>query len=216
MCEKKKGALLVIDMEEAFLNEKSPLYIAQAAATVPTLGEVVAYARKQEIPVFFVNRVYRANGSDVEACRYENWLKGGRCLAPESTGPCSVEVPAKLEPKAGDYTIIKPRFSAFFHTELDLILRRLQVDTVILTGTTTPNCIRSTCYDGLSLDYNVVILEDCCSSRNEAVQKANMEDMAFIGAEILDAKLFMEQGLSGKNVVQSVKNQVEQDKTPPE
>ena len=85
--------------------------------------------------------------------------------------------PAQLEPKAGDYTIIKPRFSAFFQTELDLILRRLCVDTILLTGTTTPNCIRATCYDGLSLDYNVAVIADCCSSRNEAVQQANLEDI---------------------------------------
>lgn len=213
---KKKSALIVIDMQEAFLNPASPLYIAQAAATVPLLGEVVEEARKKEIPVFFVSRIYRANGTDVEACRYENWLAGGRCLAPGSTGPCSVEAPEELRPKAGDYTIIKPRFSAFFQTELDLILRRLQIDTLILTGTTTPNCIRATCYDGLSLDYNVTILEDCCSSRNEAVQRANMEDMAFIGAEVISAAEFLEKGLSEGNPLAEVRASVAQDKTPPQ
>ncbi|MFR3921291.1 MAG: cysteine hydrolase family protein [Dysosmobacter welbionis] len=44
----------------------------------------------------------------------------------------------RARPQPGDYTIIKPRWSAFFQTELDLILRRLDVRTVILTGTTTP------------------------------------------------------------------------------
>ena len=184
MSQKIKPALVVIDMEEGFLNENSPLYIKQAADTVPALAKVIAEARNRKIPVFFVNRIYRKDGSDVEACRYDNWLAGGRCLAPNSTGDCSIQVPEAFTPQEGDYTIIKPRFSAFFQTELDLILRRLRVDTVILTGTTTPNCIRATCYDGLSLDYNVAIIEDCCSSRSEAVQKANMEDMAFIGATV--------------------------------
>ena len=83
---------------------------------------------------------------------------GGRYLAPGSTGPLSIDVPQEFKPKAGDYCIIKPRFSAFFQTELDLILRRLGVTTVILAGTTTPNCIRTTCYDGISMDYNVLII----------------------------------------------------------
>ena len=38
--------------------------------------------------------------------------------------------------------------------------------------------IRTTCYDGLSLDYNIVVIEDCCSSNTEEIQRVNMEDMA--------------------------------------
>lgn len=81
--------------------------------------------------------------------------------------------------------IIKPRWSAFFQTELDLILRRKNIDTVILTGTTTPNCIRATCYDAVALDYRTVILEQCCSSNTREIQQANIEDMERIGAVIV-------------------------------
>ena len=59
-----------------------------------------------------------------------------------------------------------------------------------LTGTTTPNCIRTTCYDGLSLDYNVGILTDCCSSNSEEIQQANMVDMANIGATLMTCAAF--------------------------
>ena len=73
---------------------------------------------------------------------------------------------------------------------------RLGVGTVVLIGTTTPNCIRTTCYDALSLDYNVVLLEDCTSSRTPEVQAANIEDMAFIGAHIMTCDEFCERGLA--------------------
>ena len=66
----------------------------------------------------------------------------------------------------------------------------------MLIGTTTPNCIRTTCYDALSLDYNVVLLEDCTSSRTPEVQAANIEDMAFIGAHIMTCDEFCERGLA--------------------
>ena len=98
--------------------------------------------------------------------------------------------------RPGDRVIVKPRFSAFFATQLDLVLRRLGVGTVVLIGTTTPNCIRTTCYDALSLDYNVVLLEDCTSSRTPEVQAANIEDMAFIGAHIMTCDEFCERGLA--------------------
>ena len=90
--------------------------------------------------------------------------------------------------------VVKPRFSAFFATPLDMILRRMGIDTVLLTGTTTPNCIRTTCYDALSLDYTVAILPECCSSQTEAIQQANMQDMATIGAFMLPLADFLAQG----------------------
>ncbi|MBR6542365.1 MAG: isochorismatase family protein, partial [Anaerotignum sp.] len=91
----KKMALVVIDMENAFIDAESPLCIRNALATVPACGKVIEKARERKIPVFFVNRVYRKNGSDVEFTRYQSWYDGGRYLAPDSTGPLSIDVPAE-------------------------------------------------------------------------------------------------------------------------
>ncbi len=176
-----KSAFLLIDMEYGFLSPESVHCIKGAAATVPLCAKAIQIAREKEIPIFFIKRHYRADGSDVETTRYESWVAGGRNMQPESW---SAQEPEILRPQPGDYTIIKPRWSAFFQTELDLILRRLGVRTVILAGTTTPNCIRTTCYDANALDYNVVVLSDCTSSQNEEIQQANLGDMARIGAFI--------------------------------
>lgn len=186
-----KQALIIIDMQNGFLNPESPLCIKGARATVPACARVIRSCRREAVPVIFVNRAYRADGSDVELTRRQIWAEGGRPLTPGSTGPISVENPPEFGRSEGDYEIIKPRYSAFFHTSLDLLLRRLGVDTVVLTGTTTPNCIRSTCYDGISLDYRVVVLEDCCSSNTEEIQRANMLDMGNVGAEIMSSSAFL-------------------------
>ena len=185
-----RSALLVIDMEMGFISPQSPHCIPAAAGTVPAICRAVETAREKGIPVFFVKRLYRADGSDVELTRWAGWRDGGRAMTPGSAGPISAEAPEGLRPLPGDYNIIKPRWSAFFQTELDLILRRLGVRTVILTGTTTPNCVRTTAYDANALDYNVVVLSDCCSSRSEAVQAANLEDMAVMGAVIMTEAAF--------------------------
>ena len=180
-----RSALLVIDMENGFVNGESAQCIKNAAKTIPACIDAVKTARKKGIPVFFIKRIYRRDGSDVEITRYEAWKKGGRAMAPASWGPISAEAPEGLKPVDGDYTIIKPRWSAFFQTELDLILRRLHIETVILIGTTTPNCIRTACYDANSLEYNVVVLEDCCSSQTDEIQQANIDDMRRMGAIIM-------------------------------
>ena len=212
----KTTALVVIDMENAFIDPASPLCIKNALATVSACGRVIEKARERKIPVFFVNRIYRKNGSDVEFTRYQSWLDGDRYLAPGSTGPLSIDVPAEFKPKAGDYTIIKPRFSAFFQTELDLILRRLGIRTVILTGTTTPNCIRTTCYDGLSLDYNILIIEDCCSSKTDEIQRVNMEDMERVGAVITSAEEFLQDDFAVTDYATEIQKKVQADETAPE
>ena len=182
-----KSAFILIDMEQGFINPASAHCIKGAAATVPACEAAIQTARRKGIPVFFVKRIYREDGSDVECTRYQSWVAGGRSMAPGSYG---AEEPEGLRPQEGDYTIIKPRWSAFFQTELDLILRRMDIRTVILAGTTTPNCIRTTCYDANALDYNVVVLSDCTSSQTEEIQQANLSDMERMGALIINSREF--------------------------
>ncbi len=132
----------------------------------------------------------------MEATRRADWIAGGKPLSRACASPRSLAEVEPLAPQGSDRVIVKPRFSAFFGTQLDLVLRRMGVGTVVLTGTTTPNCIRTTCYDALSLDYNVAVIEDCTSSRTPAVQAANIEDMAHIGAQMLTCDEFCMQGLA--------------------
>lgn len=196
MIDPKRAALIMIDMQNGFIDPASSLCVAGAAATVPACARALATARDAGMVVFHVRRAYAPDGSDVEPVRHRIWQEGGRPLCVEGDDPESLDAPDLLKPADGDRVMVKPRFSAFFDTPLDDVLRRANVDTVVLIGTTTPNCIRSTCYDALSLNYNVAIIEDCTSSRTPNVQRANIEDMAFIGAHVLDCATFCEQGLA--------------------
>lgn len=180
-----KSALLVIDMQNGFLCEASPLFIAGAQATVPACAALIERCRERQIPVFFIVRRYSADGSDVEHTRYPAWLTGGRPLSPGCAEELSADMPPELGALPDDHVIVKPRYSAFFDTGLDLVLRRLQIDHLLLAGTTTPNCIRTTCYDAIALDYAVTVLSDCTSSATEEIQQSNLRDMANVGARIL-------------------------------
>lgn len=211
------AALFVIDMENGFIDPRSSHCISGAAETIPACRKAICTARSVGIPVFFVKRIYRTDGSDVELARYEKWKAGGRAMAPGSTGFNSAEAPEGLQPVLGDYTIIKPRWSAFFHTELDLILRRLDIKTVILTGTTTPNCVRATAYDADALEYNVIILEDCCSSQTEEIQRANIDDLRRMGAVIMNSKEFEHNQITSvSNLQEQIRREMLQDNHHPE
>ncbi|MGI6203660.1 MAG: cysteine hydrolase family protein [Anaerovoracaceae bacterium] len=180
-----REALLIIDMQRGFTDPVSSLCIKGAAATVPACARAAGLARERGVPVFWVIRGYRADGTDVEKTRAAVWEAGGKPLSPGAPDEISARFAEGLEAADGDFIIVKPRFSAFFATPLDLYLRRLGVTGVVLAGTTTPNCIRCTCYDALSLDYDVTVLSDCCSSNTPEIQRANLEDMERIGARVI-------------------------------
>ena len=190
----KRTALIMIDMQQAYLEPESPVCIPGAKATVPACAELIRSCRLRDIPVVFVARCYRDDGSDVEHPRVENWLKAGRPVSVSAQGLLSGSFPDEFEVRCDDYIVVKPRFSAFFGTELDSLLRRLGVDTLLMAGTTTPNCIRTSCYDAIALEYNVAVAADCTSSATEEIQRVNLEDMARIGVQLLDSKDF----ISGK------------------
>lgn len=194
MIDPRSCAVVIIDMQNGFIDARSPLCIAGASATVPACARVLAAARSSGMAIVHAVRSYDADGSDVEPCRYGIW-KQGRPLSQACPVYMNADEPPSLAPWPDDIVIVKPRFSAFFATDLHDILQVRNITTIVLTGTTTPNCIRSSCYDALSLGYNVAVVKDATSSRNEAVQRANLEDMAFIGAFILDSFEFAGRGL---------------------
>lgn len=185
--EGSKTAFLVIDMQKAFVEPGAALRIAGAKATVPAIRHALDAARRAGARIWWVEREYAADGSDMEKPRRKALESLGisGVLAPGSTGLNSVEQPDGLRKEPGDRTIIKKRYSAFFGTDLDRQLREEGIETIVLLGTTTPNCIRSTCYDGISLNYDVVVLEPCCSSNTPEIQRSNMEDMERAGAVII-------------------------------
>lgn len=179
-----KQALIMIDMQRGFLDSASPLCIPSAEATVPACAALIDRCHAADVPVIYAVRHYRSDGSDVEKPRAAAWAAGGKPLSEDCAAHLSDAFPAAFTVLPQDYVLVKPRFSAFFHTGLDLILRRLGVQTVLLAGTTTPNCIRTTCYDAISLDYDAVVLSDCTSSVTDAVQAANLADMQRVGAVV--------------------------------
>ena len=184
-------ALIVVDMINAFVEKDSPLCVPGAKETVPRIKMVIDACRSKGIPIFFIARGYRDDGSDVEVSRWKFWNDNGRPLSISSTGPTSGEFYGPLKPENGDYVIVKKKWSAFFRTELDLILRRLQVDAVAITGTQTPNCIRATAYDADMNDFDTVIIQDCISSKTSEVQEANIRDFINVGFNVLDSGKFI-------------------------
>ncbi|KXZ55555.1 hypothetical protein GPECTOR_2g1104 [Gonium pectorale] len=131
------------------------------------------------MPIIWVIREHDASGVDVEYTRAHLFKDGG--AGSTVPGTKGAELVEGLEVRQGELVIVKKRFSAFLHTHLDLVLRRLRIRRVALCGVQTPNCVRATAVDALGHDYETVVLSDATASKSEAVQEANLEDMRCMG-----------------------------------
>lgn len=175
-------AFLLIDMQRGFVEPDGGLCIAGAQATLPACARALQAARGRGVPVVHVRRRYAQDGSDVEPGRLRAWLDAGRPISdarPDTLEPCP-----GLQELPGEPVVMKPSWSAFDRTGLQDLLEGLGTRSVVLAGTTTPNCIRSTCYDAMARGFDVAVLADATSSRTPQVQQANLEDMAAVGARI--------------------------------
>jgi nicotinamidase-related amidase len=178
-------ALIIVDMQNDFVLPDSPAAVNGAIATIPKIQEILKFFRDKKWPVFHVTREHRGDGSDIEITRLERFCKGEK-IAVSGTKGCRIV--NALKPIEGEYHIIKKRFSAFMNTELDFMLRRIGVDSIIVCGTQYPNCIRATIYDGVAYGYNVIVLVDATSAENLTIAKANINDISNIGVPCISVK----------------------------
>ena len=171
-------ALIIIDLQNDFA-ELSPLI----SGCVPRVKRLLDHFREKDWPVFHVIREYKADLSNVENVRRPGYEAGTPLVIEGTHGQKIVE---ELAPLPQETVIVKPRFSAFFGTGLDDQLQELGVETIVVTGAVTPNCVRSTVYDGVSLDYWVVVIPQCVAAEKEDVQEANLKDLRNLGVEVVD------------------------------
>jgi len=181
---RKNIALLIIDMQYDFLSKNSPLFVNDCKDVIMNIKEILTKFREKNLTRIFIKREHRKSGVDIDLVRLEIFKKSGVLLENEFGS----QIVDDLKPKNDEIVIVKRRFSAFFGTELDLILRRLGIKTLILSGIQTPNCIRATAFDGISYDYEVIVFSDATKSKNEKTQIQNLLDMQDAGIKILSTK----------------------------
>lgn len=181
----KKSCLLIIDMEYGFLDKNSPLFVNNGPRIVKNIKKILESFRKKNLPIIFVKREHRKSGVDIDKVRLEILNKNSNILCENDK---SSEIIKDLKPLKNEIVVIKRRWSAFFGTELEILLKRLKIENLIVTGVQTPNCIRATVYDALSLEYDVIVISDATASSNKKIQKNNLIDMENMGVKIISTE----------------------------
>ena len=153
----KKTAMIVVDMQNDFVAAGAAMETPAARAVVPKLAEALKICRDSGIKVIYTAHVHRRDGSDMGLFNMHPPIANRAALVDGTPG---VEIYPELAPLPGEHVIKKHRYSGFFGTDLDMILREWGVDTVIISGTTTENCCHATARDAMFRNYRVVFLSD--------------------------------------------------------
>ncbi|KAL9262245.1 putative inactive nicotinamidase [Drosera capensis] len=178
----KKTALLVIDMQKDFVLPGAVLQVKGGEAIVPNVIKAVDVARRRGMLIVWVVREHDPYGRDVELFR-KNLYKAGK-PGPTSKGHQGSELVDGLVIHDEDYKLVKTRFSAFFATNLHSVLKVAGIDSIVVVGVQTPNCVRQTVFDAVALDYpSVTVIVDATAAATPEVHFANIFDMKNIGIE---------------------------------
>ena len=155
----EKTALIVFDMTNSFVGEGSPFEVFSASEKlVPKLKRLIGACRLKKIQVIYTNEVLRADGSD--AGRLDDIWPPIRERNVLIKGTKEVEVYDEIKPEEGDIVVEKHRYSAFYGTDLDLILRNKGIDTLIICGPSPEVGVETTARDAFVRDYKVIFPSD--------------------------------------------------------
>ena len=200
-----KTAVLVIDMQNDFgskggMFERAGIDISVIRAVVPRVRSVLAAARAASLPIIYLKMAFKADMSDAGPVTAPNLVKhaplrvGEAITAPNGTpsrilirDTWNTEIIPELRPQPGDDVVYKSRFSGFYQTELDAVLRRRGVETLIVTGCTTSVCVESTVRDAMFRNYRCIVLEDCTAEPIAATAPRTNHEASLLTMQILFA-----------------------------
>jgi len=171
-------ALIVIDILAADFMEgeysgipSMPGYTDRVAKA----REAIDQARDCGIPVIFIQEVHRPDGIDFG--RELDGVEGVHCLEDEPQTALAIE---QMGIVPTDYVIKKRRYSAFFGTDFEILLRGLRIDTLLLCGGLTDVCVHYTFVDGHQSDYFCRVIEDCVAGSSVEAHEAALRAMEYL------------------------------------
>jgi ureidoacrylate peracid hydrolase len=194
----RRTALIVIDMQPTFVAPGAPAEVPAARAIVGSINALAAALRARGAAVIWVlhANTRSGGGSDwpgffdrfVAADMRERTIAA---LAPESP---STQLWPDLQADPGDIRLRKNRYSALIagSSELDAVLRKRGIDTVLIAGTKTNVCCEATARDAMMLDYGVVMVADCLAALSDEEHRASLETMIQQFADVMTSAEILE------------------------
>ena len=175
-----KAALIVIDIQAGSFSvgpseDRSIPVMPNYAKRMQLARAAIDKARDCHLPVIFIQEVHRPNLIDFG--RELDGAETVHCIEGDPNTEIAVEEMGFLP---NDYLIKKRRYSAFFGTDLEILLRGLKVDTLLLCGGLTDVCVHYTFVDAHQSDYFCRVIEDCVAGSSKPAHDASLNAMEYL------------------------------------
>jgi ureidoacrylate peracid hydrolase len=165
----ERTAVLVVDMLNEFCKPGGRMVLDGYEKLLAPQQRILDAARARGATVVYCNDAHRPDAR----CDREFLKRATHCIE----GTWGAQVIDELAPQAGDLQVTKRRYSGFFNTDLDLSLRDMMIDTVIVVGVVTNICVRSTVHDAFFLGYGVVVPQDAVAATGPREQESSLYDI---------------------------------------
>jgi nicotinamidase-related amidase len=162
------AALLVMDVQNAVVER----FAAGSEDLLATLAVAARAARTARLPVIYVTVAFRPGAPEISPKNRAFAAVGRSGLFGAGGG---AEIHAAVAPEPGDIVVTKKRVSAFTGSDLDVVLRSLQVDALVLTGIATSGVVLSTLRQAADLDFELTVLRDGCADGDEEVHRVLLD-----------------------------------------
>jgi biuret amidohydrolase len=174
-------ALVLIDVQqgEVLAGEHGITTMPGAPERHARIRELLLAARAAGVPPVFIQEVHKR--SLIDFGRELDGSEGIHCIE----GEPATELAEGLVPQAEEYLIRKRRYSAFFATELELVLRSYGVSTLLLVGALTDVCVHLTFADAHQRDFRCRVLTDCVGGSSVQAHDAALRAMAYLQRDCL-------------------------------
>ena len=177
----KKTALVVIDMQNAFVAPGAPMEVPAARAIVAPINRLAAELRKRGVIVIWISHQNAKDGRDWSGF-FDSFIAPGRrsdAAAALSAGSELQKLWPELKVAPNDLRLTKNRYSALIRgaSDLEQELRKRGIDTLLIAGTKTNVCCECTARDAMMLDYKVVLLSDCTAALSDDEQRGTLENV---------------------------------------
>lgn len=174
-----RSALVLVDVLHAFFSPHGSLYYPAVEEVVEPLARLLAAARDRDALV--VHAVERHHPGLLD---FEHAVIPPHCV--EGEPDAAYFDGFQPADRTREVEVVKRRYSAFFATELDLLLREQQVETVVVAGVKTNVCIRATIQDAFASGYRVVLPRQATNSNRPHLAAASLEDVGRYFGEVVD------------------------------
>jgi ureidoacrylate peracid hydrolase len=185
----RRSALLVIDMQNAFVAPGAPMELPAARANDAPINRLAAELRKRGVTVIWISHQNAKDGRDW-AGFFDAFIAPGRrsdAAAALSAGSDLQKLFPELAVETGDLRLAKNRYSAFIKNDFEQELKQRGIDTLLIAGTKTNVCCECTARDAMMLDYKVVLLSDCTAALSDDEQRATLENVIQQFGDVLTA-----------------------------